>query len=298
MGRTIITDGVDLSFSLFDTRFPPENSKSDRSSSVWSSCGLKEVGAPSTRKLFDSYFFSSSTSSTTTSTSSDGPLITSSCTASSTASSSSTATTIQPTITRSSNMNYVGMDFGDTVTVGACGISPSGNLSNLVVKRAYLYQSLISYHEKLESMKTPEVYAAENSIINTKSITLNDFLDYIRSWSIASTTLIPFYSKLKHRHINHQRKKKKRAVENMGVDRLLRLGGNHMGCKVDINDTPICFAIGLGDFGTVSGLPSLHTSFKGCFIKKVLIFIYFYHFQLFFLTVRSSVFYLFHDLLF
>jgi len=30
------------------------------------------------------------------------------------------------------------MDFGDTVTVGGCGISPSGNLSNLVVKKAYI----------------------------------------------------------------------------------------------------------------------------------------------------------------
>ena len=290
LGRTFTTDGVKIWFSVFDTRFPPENSKSDRSSGIWSSCGLKEVGTPSMRKLFDSYFSSSSTSSTITSTSTDGPIIT--------AASTSSDGHIQPTSTSTSSLNYVGLDFGDTVTVGACGIDPFGGMKNLVVKKSYLYQSLVNYRENLESMKTQAILDAENSIVKKKSINLNDYLQYIRSWSTASATLIPFYFKLKHRHLHHQRKKKKRVLCDKAVDRLLKLGGGSSKKKVENDDIPICFAVGMGDFKTVSGLPSLHTAFKGYFIKKVSIFIYFLLLSNIFLTFRSSVFYLFHDLLF
>src|SRR6185437_112887 len=57
---------------------------------------------------------------------------------------------------------------------------------------------------------------------------------------------------------------------DLTVDALLKLGGGNSTAKVKKQtQSPICFAIGLGDFKTVSGLPSLHTAFVGYFIKKV-----------------------------
>ena len=255
MGRTFCADGVNLSFSLFDTRFPAETSRSSRRAAVWNNCGLKEVGSMLKSEL--SSLFSTSTSASTFAS-------TATSTAASTAASTSTSTS-----TSLSSINYVGLDFGDTVTVGACGISPVVNLKNLSVKKLHLYQPFIRYRETLEVMKTPKICEAEKLIIKKGAISLVDYLDYIHSWSSASSILIPFYSQLKHRHMRADRKKKKRAVENIVVDGLLKLGGGSMGQKVNEKHSPICFAVGLGDFATVSGLPSLHTAFKGHFVKIV-----------------------------
>ena len=171
----------------------------------------------------------------------------------------------------SSNVPIVGIDLGEVVTAAACAIQCSSDpktVRNLTIKRRALYQPTWTGQKRIRQSKPQKVTEAEASIPSNSSCTFASTKTYAQKVIQAAPSLQAFYSSKRVKRIQHDMSKAKRGEFDTAVHSLLRMVGGHIGGKKP-DDMDALFAVGLADFSTNKGLPSLHTSFGQYLMKKV-----------------------------
>ena len=166
--------------------------------------------------------------------------------------------------------NYIGIDLGDTWTVGASSIGHNGSLTNFAVRKRYFHEPTDHYNHTISEWKkqNPHISALESSIVNKGAFGLNDFLGYVSSWGSVSSVLFNFYGQRKILRARWRIQVETRSLYDKAVANILRMVSESIAKRKEGITTII--AIGMGDFQSQSGgLPSLHAAFGGYLIAKV-----------------------------
>ncbi|KAF9349185.1 hypothetical protein BGX26_012509 [Mortierella sp. AD094] len=163
-----------------------------------------------------------------------------------------------------SEIDFVGIDLGDTFTVGPV-------YHNLAVKKKALYQPTLKHRRWLEQRKEREVDGKESiAHIESKLPPLHgpgaSITAYNQSWNENRGELETFHkSVVLEKHQWDLTRAMEKEFQRL-AERIFTLAGGSSGAKRD-DANKVIIGIGLGEFSLKSGLSSFHSRFKDYFVS-------------------------------
>ena len=178
---------------------------------------------------------------------------------------------VKSTFSDPDEVAMVGIDLDDVVTAAASCIHFSdrpNSRRDLVIRRRALYQPTWTGQKLMQTCKPKKVRDAEAGIPSRAACTFEASLSYAQEVMKVGPTLRTFYCSKRVKRIKHDSAKARRGEFDIAANSLLKMVDGHIGAKKP-SDRDAIFAIGLADFATNTGTPSLHRSFGRHLTQKV-----------------------------
>lgn len=167
--------------------------------------------------------------------------------------------------------DVVGFDLGDRFILGAFSISSEGKkLAMKVRKKCYYETTTRRIQRHCEAKKGADIFEVERLLPGSRSSSTNNFGQFVNQWSIHEARLHNFYNEMNNDAIREKIKREQSRFWDCLFNDLLAMVD--LTPNINLRQSPtgreVVFAIGMGKFKSVYGLPSLHSRCAEHLIRK------------------------------
>ncbi|KAI7818129.1 hypothetical protein BC939DRAFT_299299 [Gamsiella multidivaricata] len=175
-----------------------------------------------------------------------------------------------------------GIDLGQVVTAavsvlildppladGTLPWPPTGKYCTLNIKQKALMQPQFKYRRAIEGRKTDVIHDAESSLLPRRGISDEDVRLFLNSMDKIRQVLNEHYNQsFRHHRDTWDLKKARDAEDRITIEAILKLVKEDNQEKA-VPTNKVLWGVGLGKFGTSSGLTSLHGTFSAKLISAL-----------------------------